>query len=113
MATPSLPGIPPNLELSEHQSWVLNIALELEQMGWVSAAHALRRKHFPYLNWDDPKVYACTARGFEALLRLHHGSKPPMSDFAKPSPAPAVHHGPPLTPQVIAPAPRPDQPLAT
>ncbi len=62
MTTPT-----PQLNLTEHQSWAVTIALELEQMGWIAPAHALRKKHFPNLPWDTVQ-----------LFRVHHGSVPPM-----------------------------------
>ncbi len=70
----------PYLPLTEHQQWALVIGLEVEELGWIAAANALRRKHFPYLPWETvaPKHGNATHRGFETMLRLHHGSKPPL-----------------------------------
>ncbi len=120
----------PQISLTDHQQWAVTISQEIEQMGWVGAAHALRRKHFPYLNWDDPKVRACTADGFEVMLHLHHGSKPPYTPtpsrppvpelpsaiplkprdtFPLLPPKPSIHHGPLPVPQPMVAAPRADQ----
>lgn len=68
-----------DLYLTEHQQWAVTIGLELEQMGWLAAANALRQKHFPYLPWNDPRVRAVTHKGWEALFHLHHGSMPPYT----------------------------------
>lgn len=110
----STPTPIPYLPLTEHQQWSLISAAEIEELGWIAAANALRRKHFPYLSWDDPARPhgVATAKGFEAMLRLHHSSTPPMDSFARVAPQPAVHHGSPPTPQVTTPAARPDQPIA-
>lgn len=115
MAIPSLSGSPPNIELTQAQSNALLVGLELEQMGWIGAAHALRKKHFPYLPWDNPKMRGCTAQGFEIMLRIHHGSLPPYAPqpvrdtFPLLPPKQPVHHGLPPAGQHITPAPRADQ----
>ncbi len=70
-------------------------------MGWIGAAHSLRRKHFPDLKWDDPKVRACTSRGFEILFKAHRGSFPPL-------PGHAAHPA-----QLSTPSIRPDQTTAS
>ncbi len=85
------------LQLTEHQTWALTIALELEQAGWLGAAKYLRGRHFPRINWNDPAVRAATKQGFNDMLRIHHGSVPPVP--ATPAPQP----------QVITPTIRPDQ----
>jgi hypothetical protein len=73
MSTPT-----PQVTLSERQQWAIVFAQDLENDHWIGAANHLRRKYFPHLKWDDPKVRGCTAKGFEELLRIHHGSVPPI-----------------------------------
>ncbi len=70
----------PQLALTEHQQAVVTIALELETMGWIAPAHALRKKHFPNLPWEAvAKTHGATSHaGWIHLMRVHHGSVPPM-----------------------------------
>ncbi len=114
-------GEPPNIILTEHQQWAVTIALEIEIMGWVGAANALRRKHFPNLPWDKvEKVHgACTHQGWANLFAIHHGSPPPWPILPTRPPLPdtfpllppkkPIHHGPPPAPRPMVPAPRADQ----
>jgi hypothetical protein len=67
----------PQVLLSERQQWAIVLAHDLENDGWTGAANHLRRKYFPHLKWDDPKAHV-TAKGFEEMLRIHHGSLPPF-----------------------------------
>lgn len=66
-----------NLSVSTHQQWAVTIALELEQVGHTEAADYLRHKHFPTLPWKQA-TRPVTNEGFEAMLRVHHGSLPPV-----------------------------------
>ncbi len=111
----------PQIALTEHQQWAVTIALEIEIMGWVGAASALRRKHFPELPWDKvEKAHgAATHQGWINLFRIHHGSLPPFAPapgrrpipdtFPLLPPKPSIHHGPPPAPRPMVPAPRADQ----
>ncbi len=101
---------PPGLNLTESQQWAINHALELEEGGWLAAALYLRKRHFPSLPWDDPRPHGVSRRGFEAMLRLHHGSNPPLSEFAHAPKTPVHHAAHPAQP--FTPAPRADQTIA-
>ncbi len=80
MSTPSLAGQPPHIELTPLQNAVILVALDLETDGWVGAAHHLREKHFPHLPWASvAKTHGATTHsGWVNLMRVHHGSVPPM-----------------------------------
>ena len=67
MSTPA-----PQIVLSERQQWAVIFAMDLESDGWIAPANHLRRKYFPHLKWDDPKAHV-TTKGFEEMLRIHHG----------------------------------------
>lgn len=82
---PSLQGDPPNIELTLMQNSALLMALDLESDGWIGAANHLRKKHFPTVPWDDPAVKATTKEGFQRMLRVHHGSLPPVAPAAQPT----------------------------
>ncbi len=82
----------PQITLTLDQTWALNHALQLDEGGWVAAANWLRRRHFPDLPWNDPKVQAqvSTHRGFEMLFHLHHGSLPPFTPTPSRPPVPSL-----------------------